>query len=111
MNFMYVCGIMAVMILTGCIHGNGGNKGQLESYPAPVVEAAWIRNGEPIVFEGKQWFPVKDIENLRDIEVFQIGEYKGVQIFVDKVDFKPYARIYTKFARGKFRYFERARND
>ena len=95
----------------GCAHGPSGNDGQLQSYPYPAIEAGWIRNGEPIVYDGHQWFPVDDVENLLDAEVYQIGEYKGTQIFVDKADAKPYDRIYTKFARGKFRYFERPRND
>ena len=54
---------------------------------------------------------MRDVENLMDSEVFQIGEYKDVQIFVDKLDVKPYQRIYTKFAKNKFRYFVRIKND
>ena len=106
--------MMAVCVLcfcAGCAHVNSGNDGQLQSYPAPLIEAAWIRNGEPVVYDGKQWFPVKDVENLMDSEVYQVGEYHGVQIFVDKIDIKPYDRIYTKFAKNKYRYFERPRND
>ena len=105
--------VMCVVFLcAGCSALNSSNNnGQLESYPAPVIEASWIRNGEAIVYEGKQWFPVRDIEALLDQDVYQIGEYKGVQIFVDKTDVKPYERIYTKFAKAKYRYFERSKND
>ncbi len=93
--------------LAGCIRSSGGNSGQLQSYPAPLIEAGWIRNGEPIIYEGDEWYPARDVENFLDTEVFQIGEYKGVQIFVDKVDIKPYERLYTKFAKGKYRYWLR----
>ncbi len=112
MRLSLVCVLMSVAFLAaGCAHVPSGNDGQLQSYSYPVIEAGWIRNGEPIEYDGHQWFPVDDIENLMDPEVYQIGEYKGVQIFVDKADTKPYDRIYTKFARGKFRYFERPHND
>ena len=104
--------LFSAALAGGCAHGpSGGNDGQLQSYPYPVIEAGWIRNGEAIEYDGHQWLPVDDVENLLDSEVYQIGEYKGVQIFVDKTDAKPYDRVYTKFARGKFRYFERPRND
>jgi hypothetical protein len=110
-NLMGAATIGLVFVLAGCTHSKGGNAGHLQSYPAPVIEAGWIRNGDPIVYDGEKWFPVRDIENLTDPEVYQIGEYKGVQIFVDKIDIKPYQRIYTKFAKGKFRYFVREKND
>ncbi len=106
-SVLFIAGV--VILFSGCASfSSNKNDGQLQSYPIPVIEAAWIRNGEPVVFENKQWFPVRDLENLMDSEVFQIGEYKGVQIFVDKVDIKPYERIYTKFGKNKYRYFEKA---
>ena len=95
----------------GCASLNPGNNGQLQSYPAPAIEAGWIRNGEPVILEGIKWFPANDYEVLQDSEVFQISEYKGVQVFVAKIDTKPYDRIYTKFDKNKFRYFERRDND
>ncbi len=103
--------LLGLVVLVGCSHLDNGNNGQLQSYPFLPVEAGWIRNGEALEFEGRQWLPTDDVENLLDEEMYQVGEYKGVQIFVEKVDTKPYSRMYTKFAKGKFRYFERARND
>ena len=106
------CAMCIALLCAGCITSRSNdNNGQLQSYPTPLIEAAWIRNGEPIVYDSQQWFPVRDVENLMDSEVYQIGEYKDVQIFVDKLDIKPYQRIYTKFARGKYRYFQRPKND
>lgn len=95
----------------GCTTVNPGNDGQVQSYPAPVIEAGWIRNGEPIEYDGSKWYPVNDFEVLDDSEVFQVTEYKGVQVFVEKIAIKPYERIYTKFDKNKFRYFERRDND
>ena len=97
--------------LGGCSSMNSGNSGQVQSYPVPAIEAGWIRDGDPIEYDGYKWFPVNDYEVLQDPEVYQIGEYKGVQIFVEKVAVKPYERIYTKFDKNKFRYFERRAND
>ncbi len=106
-------GVLCVMALwmAGCTHVTTGNDGQLQSYAAPAVEAGWIRSGEPIDFEGRKWYSVDDTESLMDSEVYQVGEYKDVPIFVEKIDAKPYDRLYTKFANGRFRYYEHAKND
>ncbi|MBI3602413.1 MAG: hypothetical protein HY209_05925 [Candidatus Omnitrophica bacterium] len=95
------------LFLIGCAHMTSGNNGQLQSYPAPEVEAGWVRNGDPIEYDAQKWYAVNDVETLLDSEVYQVGEYKGVQIFVDKIDTKPYHRLYTKFAKNQFRYFEK----
>ena len=97
--------------LGGCASLNANNDGQVQSYPAPVIEAAWIRNGEPIEYDVAKWYPVNDYEVLQDPEVFQVSEYKDVQVFVEKIATKPYDRLYTKFDKNKFRYFERRDND
>ncbi|MDE2028654.1 MAG: hypothetical protein KGK03_04835 [Candidatus Omnitrophica bacterium] len=92
--------------VAGCASMAPQNSGQLQSYPSPLIEAEWIRNGEPIQFEGDKWYPVNDYEVFSDPEVYQVGEYRDVQIFVAKIDTKPYKRIYTKFDKNKFRYWE-----
>ena len=102
---------MFIGFLSGCASMNSGNNGQVQSYPYPAIEAVWIRGGEPIEYDGSRWYPVNDYEVLQDSEVFQISEYKGVRIFVEKTAVKPYERIYTKFDKNKFRYFERNDND
>jgi hypothetical protein len=102
---------MLIGFLGGCAFVNSGNNGQVQSYPSPAIEARWIRNGEPIEYDGCKWYPVNDYEVLQDSEILQISEYKGVQIFVEKIAVKPYERLYTKFDKNKFRYFERKDND
>ena len=97
--------------LGGCSSLSNGNDGQLQSYSTPAIEAGWIRNGDPIQYDGNKWYPVNDYEVLQDSEVYQIIEYKGVQVFVEKIATKPYPRLYTKFDKNKFRYFERRDND
>ena len=103
--------IMLTGFLGGCASLNSGNNGQIQSYPAPIIEAAWIRDGQPIEFDEYKWYPVNDYEVLQDSEVYQVTEYKGVQVFVEKIAIKPYQRVYTKFEKNKFRYFERRTND
>ena len=100
MIFLFVC--------LGCFSATkeSGNTGQVQSYPVPTDEPEWIRNGEPIEFEGETWYPVDGIENFLDSEVDLVGEYRNVQYFVDKIDVKPYDRLYTKFGKNKFRIFE-----
>jgi hypothetical protein len=98
------------LIAGGCAAGTG-NSGAVQSYPVAPIEAGWIRNGEPIEFEAHKWYPINDYEVLEDSEVYQVGEYRDVQVFVEKIATKPYERIYTKFDKNKFRYFERRSND
>ena len=109
-----IAAILFYIFLTGCsIHrdGGSGNEGQLQSFGFHMVEPAWIRNGEPIEFEGEMWFPQDGVDSLLDSEVIYLGEYRNVQYFIDKVDVRPYERLYTKFAKNKFRYFERQAPD
>jgi hypothetical protein len=103
--------ILVLAFLGGCTTINSDNNGQVQSYSVPVIEADWIRNGEPLEYDGNKWYPVNDYEAMQDAEVFQIGEYKGVQIFVEKIETKPYERVYTKFDKNKFRYWERRDDD
>lgn len=102
---------MLTGFFSGCASMTADNSGQVQSYPAPVIEAGWIRDGEPIIYDGTKWYPANDYEVLQDSEVYQITEYKGVQVFVEKIAVKPYDRLYTKFDKNKFRYFERRDND
>ena len=46
-------------------------------------------------------------KSFLDSEVSVVGEYQSVQFFIDKVDVRPYERLYTKFGRNKFRLFEK----
>lgn len=104
--------LVLVFICSGCAHGGSNSStGNLQSYPVPSIEASWIRDGKPVEYDGHLWYPINDVEILMDSEVYQVGEFQGVQIFVDKLDTKPYKRLYTKFSRNKFRYFEQRPND
>ncbi len=100
--------LVVVVFHSGCTR-RSGNIGNLQSYGFQAAEADWIRNGEPIEFEEGYWYPADDIEVLIDAEVYVVGEFRGVQIFVDKLDVRPYRRLYTKFGRNKFRFYEKMR--
>ena len=76
---------------------------RIESFITPQQEEEWIRNGQPIEFDGVQWFPQDEVDILTDDEVELLGIYKGVQFFAQKVDVRPYNQLYTKFDTNKFR--------
>jgi hypothetical protein len=97
-------GMLIATITMGCSR-SVGNSGQVYAFPVANLEPAWIRNGEPIVFEESQWYPKSDVEIFRDIEMIRLGEYKGVSFFVPKIDIHPYQRLYTKFGHNQFRYY------
>lgn len=101
-------GIAAFLIVSaaGCAQ-HGGNIGQMSTFAAPATEAKWIRDGQPIEFEGEKWHPQDEIDVLLDSEVEKVGESDGVEFFIEKMDVRPYSRLYTKFARNKFRVFEK----
>lgn len=73
------------------------------AFLVPELEASWIRDGQPLIFEDEAWIPTDDIEVLTDKEVYLMGEYKKIQFFVEKADVRPYDRLYTKFAENRFR--------
>ncbi len=101
------CCVLGVMVcLFGCA-GHGYTRRKPPQYPVPETEAAWIRAGDPIEFEGELWYPRRNVEILKDDEVDLMGEYRGLSFFVDKVDIRPFQRLYTKFGRNKFRSFEK----
>ncbi|MBP9854426.1 MAG: hypothetical protein KBD53_06135 [Candidatus Omnitrophica bacterium] len=100
----FTLSVCLIVFSVGCA-ARSGNKGNVQQYVANM-EAEWIRNGEPIVFENESWYPVDGIESLIDTEVMPVVEYKGVTVFIDKVDVRPYNRLYTKFGINKYRYFK-----
>lgn len=99
-------GLGLMTISLGCAQ-TSGNDGRLQSYSVPLNEPDWVRNGEPVIFEKHPWYPQDGIEVFTDSEVILLGEYRGTQYFVERVDVRPYDRIYTKFGRNKFRYYEK----
>ena len=96
---------MMVVILAGCVSSHG-KQYVSGTYKTPDTEAQWIQDGMPIEYNGTLWYPVDDIESFRDQEMMQVGEHNGVPFFIDRIDIKPYNRLYTKFGRNKFRYYE-----
>ena len=99
--------IIFLLLLAGCTTTRNGNLGDLQTFPIHTSEPEWIRGGEPMEFEGDLWYPQDGVEVFLDSEVMYMGEYRGTQFFVDKVDVRPFERLYTKFAKNKFRYFEK----
>lgn len=98
--------LLAALSLSGvgCL-AQSGNVGNVQSYNFPPVEARWIRDGQPIEFEGELWYPADGIETFLDSEVYYLGDYKGTQFFIEKLDVRPYERLYTKYSKNQFRYF------
>jgi len=80
---------------------------QDRSYAIPQIEVEWIRNGEPIEFEAEKWYPLDAVESLTDDEIYLAGEYRDIEFFTEKMDVRPFGRVYTKFSRNKFRVFEK----
>jgi len=99
--------LICLVIFSGCSSRSTGNVGMMSVFTIPKEEAEWIRNGDPLEIEGELWYPKDSFDVLLDSEVYLIGEVKGVQVFVDKVDVRPYSRLYTKFAQNKFRVFKK----
>jgi len=95
-----------ILAFGGCSQTKG-NIGKMPIFQVPEREAAWIREGQPIEFEGEFWYPQDAIEVLLDQEVYLVGEHKGIQFFVEKADVRPYKALFTKFDRNKFRMYRK----
>ena len=98
--------IFLIVLSVGCGHMNG-NTGKIVHYSFPCQESSWIRDGEPFEFEGELWYPQDSYDVLRDSEVVLVGVYRDVQIFIERIDVRPYDRMYTKFGRNKFRIYKK----
>jgi len=94
------------MMMTGC-QTTSTNSRRAHHRINDSMEALWIQNGEPIEFEDELWYPADDVESFIDSEMRLAGEYLDMQFFIDKVDVRPYNRLYTKFGKNKFRFFEK----
>jgi hypothetical protein len=92
-------------LCAGCILPQRGNEPSIIS-STQLTEPVWIRNGEPIVFEAEDWFPMDEVENLLDSEVYEAGTYREVPFFIERTDVRPFERIYTHFSKNRYRAFE-----
>lgn len=98
--------LVITMLSAGCISLPKPTDNKI-AVPTPTSEAAWIRNGEPIQFEGDDWYPTDEVENILDNEIYQVGVYRDVIFFLEKTDVRPFERVYTRFAKNRYRAFER----
>ena len=107
--FSYLRADIVFVVVFGFIgcDGNMTKKRRPKSYSIPEMEAVWIQDGNPIVFEEEFWYPRDDVDILSDEEVYLLGEQEGVAFFIGTIDVRPYNRIYTKFGKNKFRIFEK----
>jgi hypothetical protein len=95
----------AAASLAGCVLPQGGGGSSIMR-SSQLAEPVWIRNAEPVVFEGEDWFPMDEVENLLDSEVYEAGTYRDVPFFIEKTDVRPFDRIYTHFGKNRYRAFE-----
>ena len=100
-------GLVVLGVIAGSFAGCAFSRPAIppQVYPIPTEEAEWIVKGQPIEFEGERWDPEDYVDLLLDSEVALAGESQGVQFFVEKIDVRPYDRLYTKFGLNKFRVF------
>jgi hypothetical protein len=103
--YLIIISILCVMYVSGCqtSSGNVVKSARVDT----GLEPKWIRDGEPIEFQGEKWYPADGVEVLLESELYLMGQFNGVKFFVDKVDIQPYSRLYTKFDKNKYRYFEK----
>lgn len=102
----WLIAIILLGITAGCLPLSRMPRA-VQIYSFPDIEPEWIRNGQPLEFEGELWYPQDDIALLTDPEVMRVGFYKDVEVFIAKTDIRPYNWLYTKFGKNKFRIFEK----
>jgi len=101
--------LLLSIVFVGC-HG-AAQKEAVWHFRSTTMEAEWIRNGEPMEFEDEKWYPADAIENLLDNEVYLVGQYREAALYVEMTDVRPYERLYTRFSRNKYRFFEKRLNN
>lgn len=90
-----------VFIAAGCAANSQFSPGK--DYAAK--EAAWIKDGKPILYDNKSWYPTEFIENHLDKEMEYIDSFQKVPFYVERRQIRPYDRLYTKFDYHKYRMF------
>ncbi|MBF0331001.1 MAG: hypothetical protein HQL17_03630 [Candidatus Omnitrophica bacterium] len=105
-NFLFSGLIMLTVVVAGGCATGKGSEGPVILTAAQLSEPAWIRNGDGIPFEGEEWFPTDEVESILDTEVYQAGTYRDVQFYLEKTDVRPFDRVYTRFAKNRYRAFE-----
>ena len=103
---VFIACTLIVLIFTAGCQTTKRNGGQIQNYSVDANEAKWIRDGDPIQFEDQLWYPADGVESFLDSEMLLMGRYQEVEFFVDKVDVRPFERLYTKFDNNKFRFYE-----
>lgn len=106
-GILILLAMFSMVMFSGCL-AKRGNIGELQSFAAPGKEPEWIRNGEPIEFEGDQWYPKDVVEVMMDSEVYLVAEFRKTQVFVDRIDVRPFDTLYTKFDVNKFRAYKKS---
>ncbi len=97
--------ILVILVSAGCMRPPQ-SVNTLAEASLPLTEPVWVHNGEPIEMEGGVWFPTREVERFMDSEMFLIGKIRDTNVYVERTDVKPYARLYTRFDQGRYRAFE-----
>ena len=107
MKKMHVLVLFVIMgSLAGCVVPQPrGDQGI--NISAGLDEPAWVRNAEPLSFEEEDWFPTDEVESLLENEIFQVGVCRGLPVYIEKTDVRPFERLYTRFAKNRYRAFQR----
>ncbi len=100
-GFIFIALMLCAIIFTGCATGSWSRR----SKDYAIKEADWVREGKPIIYESKSWYPTEYIENHLDKEMEYIGEFQQLPFYVELRQIKPYNRVYTKFNYHKYRLF------
>jgi hypothetical protein len=98
--------LLGALVLAGCAMSRR-TVDLADPSTAPLSEPAWIHDGGTVSFEGSVWYPTDEIENLLDNEVLFMMKYQDIAVYTDRADVKPYARLYTRFAKNRYRAFEK----
>jgi hypothetical protein len=106
-NILLLLVIFCSLPLAGCALPQNGGAPSSTMLSSHLSEPAWIHNGEPIIFESETWFPIDEVENLLDSEIYEAGTYRDVIFYIERSDIRPFGRIYTYFAKNRYRAFER----
>ncbi|MFH0753250.1 MAG: hypothetical protein V2A70_01645 [Candidatus Omnitrophota bacterium] len=106
-TYRMLLGFMLLVLFFGGCALSQRTDGPAIISAAQLQEPVWIRNGEPIIFEGEKWFPTDEVESILDTEVYQAGMYRDVMFYLEKTDVRPFERAYTRFAKNRYRAFEK----
>ncbi|MBI4408583.1 MAG: hypothetical protein HY561_02665 [Gemmatimonadetes bacterium] len=107
-----------LLILAACQRDEraAGVPAEERAAPAPPPEVvgyhpdslAWLREGRPVMFGGKEWRPVGEPLHEESDRFQRVGDFEGMALYAPADELAPYAHLFIPFGNDVWQALEPA---